>query len=34
VGGIFSSAAVFALFIIVLLIAPQGLFGAPTARRV
>lgn len=34
VGGIFSSAAVFALFIIVLLIAPQGLFGVHTARRV
>lgn len=34
VGGIFSSVAVFALFIIVLLAAPQGLFGAATARRV
>jgi branched-chain amino acid transport system permease protein len=34
VGGIFSSVAVFVLFIIVLLAAPQGLFGAPTARRV
>jgi branched-chain amino acid transport system permease protein len=34
VGGIFSSVAVFALFILVLLLAPQGLFGAPTARRV
>jgi branched-chain amino acid transport system permease protein len=34
VGGIFSSVAVFALFIVVLLLAPQGLFGAPTARRV
>jgi branched-chain amino acid transport system permease protein len=34
VGGIFSSAAVFAVFIIVLLIVPQGLFGAPAARRV
>ena len=34
VGGIFSSVAVFALFIIVLLAAPQGLFGAPAARRV
>ena len=34
VGGIFSSVAVFILFIIVLLAAPQGLFGAPTARRV
>ena len=29
VGGIFSSVAVFALFIVVLLAAPQGLFGAP-----
>jgi branched-chain amino acid transport system permease protein len=34
VGGIFASVAVFALFILVLLLAPQGLFGAPTARRV
>ncbi|HEY4375195.1 MAG TPA: branched-chain amino acid ABC transporter permease [Burkholderiales bacterium] len=34
VGGIFSSVAVFALFIIVLLAAPQGLFGSNTARRV
>ncbi len=34
VGGIFSSVAVFAIFIIVLLAAPQGLFGAATARRV
>jgi branched-chain amino acid transport system permease protein len=34
VGGIFSSVAVFMLFIIVLLVAPQGLFGAPQARRV
>ncbi len=34
VGGIFSSVAVFALFILVLLLAPQGLFGAPVARRV
>jgi branched-chain amino acid transport system permease protein len=34
VGGIFSSVAVFVLFIVVLLIAPQGLFGAPPARRV
>src|SRR3979490_2091131 len=34
VGGIFSSVAVFALFIVVLLAAPQGLFGASTARRV
>ncbi|MBL6457703.1 branched-chain amino acid ABC transporter permease [Belnapia sp. T6] len=34
VGGIFSSVAVFTLFIIVLLIRPQGMFGAPAARRV
>jgi branched-chain amino acid transport system permease protein len=34
VGGIFSSVAVFTLFIVVLLAAPQGLFGASTARRV
>jgi len=34
VGGIFSSVAVFTLFIVVLLMAPQGLFGASTARRV
>ena len=34
VGGIFSSVAVFAIFIIVLLVAPQGLFGSATARRV
>ncbi|RAI61052.1 branched-chain amino acid ABC transporter permease [Roseicella frigidaeris] len=34
VGGIFSSVAVFALFIIVLLAVPQGMFGAPAARRV
>jgi len=34
VGGIFASVAVFALFIIVLLAAPQGLFGAPATRRV
>jgi branched-chain amino acid transport system permease protein len=34
VGGIFSSVAVFTLFIVVLLAAPQGLFGSPTARRV
>ena len=34
VGGIFSSVAVFVLFIIVLLAAPQGLFGAQAARRV
>ena len=34
VGGIFSSVAVFTLFIIVLLAAPQGMFGAQSARRV
>jgi branched-chain amino acid transport system permease protein len=34
VGGIFASVAVFILFIIVLLAAPQGLLGAPPARRV
>jgi branched-chain amino acid transport system permease protein len=34
VGGIFSSVAVFSIFIIVLLIRPQGLFGAPVGRRV
>jgi branched-chain amino acid transport system permease protein len=34
VGGIFSSVAVFTLFIVVLLAAPQGLFGTSTARRV
>src|ERR1700712_3374271 len=34
VGGIFSSVAVFALFIMVLLAAPQGLFGSAQARRV
>jgi branched-chain amino acid transport system permease protein len=34
VGGIFSSVAVFALFIVVLLARPQGLFGFSTARRV
>lgn len=34
VGGIFSSVAVFMLFIIVLLAAPQGLFGSHLARRV
>jgi branched-chain amino acid transport system permease protein len=34
VGGIFASVAVFALFIVVLLAAPQGLFGAPATRRV
>jgi branched-chain amino acid transport system permease protein len=34
VGGIFSSVAVFVLFIIVLLAAPQGLFGSHATRRV
>ena len=34
VGGVFASVAVFAVFIVVLLAAPQGLFGAPLARRV
>jgi len=34
VGGVFAAVAVFAVFIVVLLVAPQGLFGAPPARRV
>jgi len=34
VGGVFASVAVFAVFIVVLLAAPQGLFGAPAVRRV
>ena len=34
IGGIFSSVAVFTLFIVVLLAAPQGLFGGAMARRV
>jgi branched-chain amino acid transport system permease protein len=34
VGGIFSSVAVFTLFIIILLAAPHGLFGAAAQRRV
>jgi branched-chain amino acid transport system permease protein len=33
-GGIFASVAVFAMFIAILLIAPGGLFGAGTGRRV
>ena len=33
-GGVFASVAVFTVFIAVLLIAPQGLFGAPAQRRV
>ena len=34
VGGVFASVAVFAVFIVVLLAAPQGLFGSPAVRRV
>ena len=34
VGGVFAGVAVFAVFIVVLLAAPQGLFGAAPARRV
>lgn len=34
VGGIFASVAVFALFIVTLLAAPQGLLGSASARRV
>ncbi len=34
VGGVFASVAVFTVFIVVLLVAPQGLFGAPPSRRV
>ncbi len=34
VGGVFASVAVFTVFILVLLLRPQGLFGAPVARRV
>jgi branched-chain amino acid transport system permease protein len=34
VGGIFVSVAVFAFFIVALLVVPQGLFGAATTRRV
>jgi len=34
VGGVFASVTVFAVFILALLAAPQGLFGAPAARRV
>ena len=34
VGGVFASVAVFAVFILTLLAAPQGLFGAAAARRV
>jgi branched-chain amino acid transport system permease protein len=34
VGGVFASVAVFVTFIVVLIAAPQGLFGAPPVRRV
>ncbi len=34
VGGVFASVLVFTVFIVVLLAAPQGLFGAPAVRRV
>jgi len=34
VGGVFAAVAVFAVFIVVLLVAPQGLFGSPATRRV
>src|SRR5271165_3551501 len=34
VGGVFASVAVFSVFIVVLLAAPQGLLGAAAARRV
>ena len=34
VGGVFASVAVFAVFIVVLLAVPQGLFGGQAARRV
>ena len=34
VGGVFASVAVFTVFIAVLLLAPQGLFGGPLVRRV
>lgn len=33
-GGVFAAVAVFSVFIVVLLLAPQGLFGAPAQRRV
>ena len=33
-GGVFASVGVFIVFIVVLLAAPQGLFGAPASRRV
>ena len=34
VGGIFASVAVFALFIVILVSAPNGLFGTQASRRV
>jgi branched-chain amino acid transport system permease protein len=34
VGGIFASVAVFIVFIVVLLVRPEGLAGGATARRV
>lgn len=34
VGGIFASAAVFAIFIVAMLAVPEGIFGAPATRRV
>lgn len=34
VGGVFASVAIFSVFIVALLAAPQGLFGAAPARRV
>ncbi len=34
VGGVFASVAVFTVFIVVLLVAPQGMFGSPPVRRV
>lgn len=34
VGGVFAAVAVFAVFIVVLLVAPQGLYGSAPARRV
>ena len=33
-GGVFASVAVFVVFIVVLLAAPQGLFGTTAVRRV
>jgi branched-chain amino acid transport system permease protein len=34
VGGVFASVAVYGVFIVVLLLAPEGLFGVPATRRV